>query len=352
MNKSLLAMNPLTLKKIRRFKSIKRGYYSFILFCLLMLISIFAELLINNRALVVYDGEKVYFPTYGEMIPGRQFGLDYDYETNYRELQLAYQKSDGPEFVILPPVPYDAYEIDLKDGRFPPYPPSFADRHYLGTDVIGRDIIARLVYGFRICMAFSLLLLVMNFTIGITLGCIMGYFGGKFDLLFQRIIEIWSAVPFLYIIMIISSVIIPNLLMLVLISVLFGWMGLTWYVRTTTYKERAREYVLAAKTLGASNSRIIFHHILPNSISLIITFVPFSVAGGISALTALDYLGFGLPAPTPSWGDLLQQGTSNLQAIWIISSIVASLVVVMVSITFIGEAIREGFDPKMHSTFE
>ncbi len=345
-------LNPITKKKLKRFRSIKRGYYSFILFCLMLLIAVFAELLINNRALLVYDGDSLYFPVYGEMIPGKTFGFDYDYETNYRDLQKLYREKKGSEFVIMPPVPFSPFELDLKDGEFPPYAPSIKDKHYLGTDVIGRDLIARLIYGFRICIAFSLLLLVMNFSIGITLGCIMGYVGGKFDLIFQRIIEIWSSVPFLYIIMIISSIVIPNLFILVVISVIFGWMGLTWYMRTTTYKERAREYVLAAKALGASNFRIIFRHILPNAVSLIITFIPFSVAGGIGALTALDYLGFGLPAPTPSWGELLQQGTNNLQAIWIISSTVSALIIVMVSITFIGEAIREGFDPKLHTTFE
>lgn len=347
-----MRFNPVTIKKFKRFKSIKRGYYSFLLFCFFLFLAVFAELFISNRALVVYDGDRLYLPTYGEMIPGRQFGLDYDYETNYRELKKLYQQREGSAFVIMPPVPYNAFEINLVDGQFPPYAPSFELKHYLGTDVIGRDMVARLIYGFRICIAFSLLLLVLNFSIGISLGCIMGYLGGKFDLIFQRVIEIWSAVPLLYVIMIISSVLVPNLLVLVFISVLFGWMGLTWYMRTATYKERARDYVLAARALGASNSRIIFRHILPNSISLIITFVPFSIAGGISALTALDYLGFGLPAPTPSWGDLLQQGTNNLQAIWIISSIVVALVIVMVSITFIGEAIREGFDPKLHTTFE
>ncbi|MBT4088728.1 MAG: ABC transporter permease subunit, partial [Deltaproteobacteria bacterium] len=222
----------------------------------------------------------------------------------------------------------------------------------LGTDEVGRDMVARLVYGFRICIVYSLLLLLINFSIGISLGCLMGYVGGKFDLLFQRIIEIWSSIPFLYVIMIIASVVVPSLMILVLISVIFGWMGMTWYMRTTTYKEKARDYVMAARALGASNRRIIFRHILPNAVSLIVTFVPFSVAGGIGALTALDYLGFGLPAPTPSWGELLQQGTNNLQAIWIISSTVIALVVVMVSITFIGEAVREGFDPKLHSTYE
>lgn len=347
-----MKINPLTLKKIRRFKSIKRGYYAFVLFSLMLLLSIFAELLINNRALIVYDGDQWFFPTYGSMIPGRTFGLDYDYETNYRQLKRIYREEGGPRFVVLPIVPYNAFEIDLRDGEFPPYPPSFNDSHYLGTDVIGRDMVARLVYGFRICMIFSLLLLLLNFSIGIVLGCIMGYLGGTFDLFFQRLIEIWSAIPFLYVIMIISSIVIPNLIILVVISVLFGWMGLTWYMRTATYKEKAREYVLAARALGASNTRIILRHIMPNTVSLIVTFVPFSIAGGISALTALDFLGFGLPAPTPSWGELLQQGTNNLQATWIISSTVAALVVIMVAITFIGEAVREGYDPKLHTTYE
>ncbi|MBU2648802.1 ABC transporter permease subunit [bacterium] len=347
-----MRIDPLTLKKIRRFKSIKRGYYSFLLFVFLLVIAAFAELLINNRALVVFDGETLRFPVYGAIIPGSEFGLGYEYETNYRELQAKYRQMEGTRFVIMPLVPYNAYENDLQTGVYPPFPPSFAHRHFLGTDEIGRDMVARLVYGFRICIVFSLLLLVINFTIGISLGCLMGYVGGKFDLLFQRVIEIWSSIPFLYVIMIISSIIIPNLIILVLISVIFGWMGLTWYMRTATYKEKARDYVMAARALGASNGRIIFRHILPNAVSLIVTFVPFSVAGGIGSLTALDFLGFGLPAPTPSWGELLQQGTNNLQAIWIISSTVVALVFVMVSITFIGEAVREGFDPRMHSTYE
>jgi len=347
-----MRLDPLTLKKIRRFKSIRRGYTSFLLFAFLLLLAAFAELLINNRALVVFDGEQYHFPVYGDIIPGSRFGLNYEYETNYRELQELYRREGGDRFVVMPLVPYNAYENDLKEGSYPPFPPSFKDRHFLGTDAIGRDMVARLVYGFRISIVFSLLLLVVNFTIGISLGCLMGYAGGKFDLLFQRIIEIWSSIPFLYVIMIISSIVIPSLVVLVLISVIFGWMGMTWYMRTATYKEKARDYVMAARALGASNRRIIFRHILPNAVSLIVTFVPFSVAGGIGSLTALDYLGFGLPAPTPSWGELLQQGTGNLQAIWIISSTVTALVVVMVAITFIGEAVREGFDPKLHSTYE
>ncbi|MBF0280281.1 MAG: ABC transporter permease subunit [SAR324 cluster bacterium] len=347
-----MRINPLTLKKIRRFRSVKRGYYSFLLFVFLLLQAFFAELWINNRALLVYYEGQFYFPTYRSMIPGSVFMLPYEYETNYRALQKRFEKEGGDNFLIMPLVPYNAFEMDLQESKFPPLPPSITDRHFLGTDAIGRDMVARLVYGFRISIIFSILLLVATFAIGIALGCLMGYWGGKFDLFFQRLIEVWSSIPFLYIIMIIASIVVPSLTILVLIYVIFGWMGMTWYMRTSTYKEKARDYVLAARALGASNLRIIFHHILPNSISLIVTFVPFSVAGGISGLTALDFLGFGLPPPTPSWGELLQQGTSNLQAAWIVSSTVAALVLVMVSITFIGEGVREGFDPKMHSTFE
>ncbi|MBF0351335.1 MAG: ABC transporter permease subunit [SAR324 cluster bacterium] len=344
--------NPITLRQLKRFRSIRRGYYSLWIFGIMMFLAFSAEMWVNSRALMVYYSGQWYFPTYGDMIPGTVFGLDYSYETNYRELQKKFEKEKAGNWVLLPIAPYNAFETDLDATHFPPHPPSLEARHYLGTDSIGRDLLARLVYGFRVCILFSLMLLVINFSIGITVGCLMGYWGGAFDLIFQRVIEIWSSIPFLYVIMIISSMVVPNLTMLVLISVFFGWMGLTWYMRTLTYKEKARTYVLAAKALGAGNTRIILKHILPNSLSLIITFVPFSVAGGISSLTALDYLGFGLPAPTPSWGELLQQGTNNLHAPWIISSTVIALVVVLVTITFIGEAVREAFDPKMHTIFE
>ncbi|MBT4078965.1 MAG: ABC transporter permease subunit, partial [Gammaproteobacteria bacterium] len=224
--------------------------------------------------------------------------------------------------------------------------------HYLGTDTIGRDVASRLVYGFRTAIFFSLILLIVSYLIGVSIGAAMGYFGGLFDLLFQRIIEIWSNIPFLYVIMIISSIMIPNFYTLIAIVLLFGWIQMTWYMRTVTYKEKAREYVMAAKALGASNSRVIFNHILPNTVSIIITFIPFSVASGIIALTSLDYLGFGLPAPTPSWGELLSQGSNNLESLWIVSSVIVAMTVILVMVTFIGEAIREAFDPKKHTTYE
>jgi microcin C transport system permease protein len=171
-------------------------------------------------------------------------------------------------------------------------------------------------------------------------------------LIFQRIIEIWSNVPFLYVIIIISSIVVPNFFMLIVIMAFFGWMGITWTMRTITYKEKAREYVLAAKALGATDFRIMFKHIIPNTISIIVTFAPFAVSGGIVALTSLDYLGFGLPPPTPSWGELLQQGWANLDAWWIGGSVILAMIITLMAVTFIGEAIREAFDPKMHTTYE
>lgn len=347
-----MKLNPLTIKKLRRFKSIKRGYYSFIILVVMIMASLFAELLINNRALIVhYEGE-YFFPTYGDIIPGATFGLDYNYETNYRELSTRFKAQGNGNWVLMPPVPFNAYENDLRQDTFPPFPPSARDRHYLGTDAIGRDIVARLVYGFRIAIFFSLLLLVANYVIGVSIGSAMGYWGGKFDLFFQRIIEIWSNVPFLYVIIIISSIVVPNFLMLIVIMAIFGWIGITWTMRTVTYKEQAREYVLAARALGATHLRIIFRHIIPNTIAIIVTFAPFSVSGGIVALTSLDYLGFGLPPPTPSWGELLQQGWSYLDAWWISASVIGAMIVTLMVVTFIGEAVREAFDPKLHATYE
>jgi len=345
-----IRLAPQTIKQWKRFRSIKRGYYSLIVTVALLALSLVAELLVSNRALVVkYEGD-YYFPTYAAFIPGRTFGLDYDYETNYRELQAAFGEN-GPNWVLLPPVPFNAYETDFRADAFPPYPPSIETRHYLGTDVTGRDIVARLFYGFRLAMAFAVILLVCNYVVGISIGCAMGFWGGAFDLLFQRLIEIWSNVPFLYVIMIVASVIVPNFWTLVIVMVVFGWMSMTWYMRTVTYKEKAREYVAAARALGASNSRIVFRHILPNTISIIVTFIPFSIAAGVTALTALDYLGFGLPPPTPSWGELLSQGTANLHAPWIVTSVVAAMTLVLLMVAYTGEAIREAFDPKQFSYY-
>ena len=351
MNAKARLVNPLTVKQWQRFKSIRRGYWSAVALGAALLLSAGAELLVNSRALVVsYQGEW-YFPTYADYIPGRTFGLDYDYETNYRELKRALEGT-GSDWVLLPPVPYDAFENDLRSGVYPPYAPSFADRHYLGTDSTGRDMVARLVYGFRLAFAFAAILLGCNFVIGIAVGCAMGFWGGAFDLLFQRVIEILNNVPFLYVIMIVASVIVPGFWTLMGVMVFFGWTAMTWYMRTSTYKEKSREYVLAARALGASSQRMVASHIIPNTISVIVTFIPFSIASGIAALTAIDYLGFGLPPPTPSWGELLRQGTQHLESPWIVTSVVVAMGLVLLMVTYVGEAVREAFDPKKFTYYE
>lgn len=342
----------------QKFKKLKRGYFSFVILVALIVLSCFAELIFNSKALLVsYQGD-LYWPIFSPAIEGKAFGLHYEYETNYRQLKKHWaEQADGHKkevtnFVILPIVPYNPTEVDLSDGAYPPLPPSVEDKHYLGTDTIGRDVLVRLVYGFRIAIFFALTLLIVEYVVGVLIGCFMGFLGGAFDLFFQRIIEIWSNIPFLYIVMIMSSLITPGFWSLVFIMALFGWMSMTWYMRSATYKESNRDYVSAAKMMGASNFRIIYKHIIPNTVSTIITFVPFSVAGGITALTALDFLSFGLPAPAPSWGELLKQGVDNLDYPWIISSVVIALSFVLMLVTFIGEAIREVFDPKHKIYYE
>ena len=241
----MFRINPLTIEKYKRFKSIKRGYYSFIILSFVILFSLAGELFVNSRALVVKYQGSLFFPTYGPMIPGKEFGLDYEYETNYRELKEIFSAKNNGDFVLLPPVPYNAFETDKIGNSYPPYPPSFKKQHYLGTDKTGRDVVARLLYGFRIAILFSLLLLLFNYVIGIAIGSLMGYLGGRFDLFFQRVIEIWNNIPFLYAIIIIASILIPSFFSLLGIMIFFGWIGITWYVRTATYREREREYVLA-----------------------------------------------------------------------------------------------------------
>lgn len=345
-----MQVSPLTKKKLNNFRRIKRGYWSFILLSLMLIMSLFAEFLINSKALVVkYQGD-YFFPVVSRVYLGTEFGQTNASEADYRQLKLTFEQAAGDDFVLMPIVPWDPYEQDFS-GDYPPNAPNAQSKHYLGTDIIGRDILARLVYGFRIAMGFALLAMAASYAIGVAVGCAMGFLGGKFDLFVQRFIEIWSMVPFLYVIMILVSIVQPSFTLFVAINVMFGWMGITWYMRTMTYKEVAREYVTAAKALGASNARIVFNHILPNTMVMVVTLAPFTIAANITALTALDYLGLGLMPPTPSWGELLQQGKSNLDSPWIVASVVTAIVAVLVMVTFIGEAVRAAFDPKKFTRY-
>lgn len=354
----MLNLNPQTLKRIRRFREIKRGYYSFLFLVGVLLIVSVGELLINSRALMVsYEGE-LYFPTYTAFHPGTDFGLNYSYETNYRDLQDKFEEEDSDNWVLMPIVPYSPYENHAPDGVFKPNPPSIEERHFLGTDTTSRDILARLFYGTRIALWFSIAFMLSVYVIGIAIGCAMGYFGGVFDLLFQRFIEIWSNIPFLYMVIIIFSII-PSTLsiparigVLLTVLVLFSWTTMTYYMRTETYKEKSRDYTAAARVLGASDTRIIFRHILPNVLSTLVTFMPFTIVSAITTITALDFLGFGLPPPTPSLGELLKQGTATLRtAPWIVTSAFGTLVILLTVVTFIGEAVRESFDPRKFTVY-
>ena len=354
----MFSLNPQTLKKMRRFREIKRGYYSFLTLCSLLLLMMIAEVWINSRALVVsYEGQ-LFFPTYADFHPGTDFGLDYGYETNYRDLQASFEADHSDNWVLMPLVPYNPFENHSSNNIYKPEAPSFEHKHYLGTDTTSRDILARLVYGTRIALLFAITFMLAVYLIGITIGCAMGFFGGAFDLVFQRFIEIWSNIPFLYMVIIVFSVIpstasIPaRITILLTVMVLFSWTSMTYYMRTETYKEKSRDYIAAARIIGASNTRIIFHHILPNVISTLVTFMPFTIVSAISAITALDFLGFGLPAPTPSLGELLKQGTANLRtAEWIVMSAFGTLVLLLTLVTFIGEAVRESFDPKKFTIY-
>jgi microcin C transport system permease protein len=321
--------------------------------------------LVNNRAWIVrYNGE-TYFPIF-RYYPASTFGLETIGETDYRALAQSFRDQDqglpagqAGNWAILPPYPYSATESLLNLPGTPPHAPS--RDHIFGTDDRGRDIFARLSYGFNVSLTFALLVLAFAYAFGITVGALLGYFGGKLDILGQRVIEIWSSLPFLYTIIIVSSIVVPvyipgrNLVLqpsfwlLIFILTAFDWMGITYYVRGEFYREKAKDYVGAAIAMGASDRSIIFRHILPNSLTPVISFAPFLIVANIGALVALDFLGFGLPAPTPSWGELIGQGMENLTKWWLVFFPLAALFLTLLLIVFIGEAIREAFDPKEFS---
>jgi microcin C transport system permease protein len=356
----MIELNPLTVKKLRRFRSIKRGYWSFIILVSLYLLSLAGEMLVNKRALIVSYNSELFFPTYGQQLSGQQFGLNYGYEVDYRELQRKFDRENSGNWVLMPIVPYDPYEMDYSNRNSTGFsPPSLKNGHFCGTDKTERDILARLLYGFRIAMTFAIGYLILTYLIAIAAGSLMGYMGGKTDMLGLRFVEIWANVPFLYMVIILVSVM-PGwwgvgwqVSSLLIIMVLFSWTGMTYYIRASVYKEKSRDYIAAAKVIGAGPFRIIFKHLLPNVISTLVTFAPFTIAAAISSITALDFLGYGLPPPTPSWGELLKQGVSNLRiAPWIVVSTVSALVFTLTLVTFVGEAVREAFDPKKFSTYE
>jgi microcin C transport system permease protein len=349
-----IRIDPITRKRFQRFRRIKRGYYSLIILSCLLVVSLLADFVANRRAIAVYYEGNLYFPTF-RYIPMSTFGqVDEfgftDTETDYALLRKQVREQ-GKGWVLMPLVPHDPYEPDFEYAEPPPNPPD--KKHWFGTDGQGRDVFARLLHGFRISLLFALTLVFVGQTVGTIIGSMQGFLGGKFDILSQRVIEVWNSLPFLYVVMILGALFTRSFFLLILIMGLFQWISITYYMRTEMYREKAREYCLAARSFGASRRRLIFRHLLPNGITPLVTFTPFAVVGAITALTGLDYLGFGLPAPTPSWGEMIQQAlqSDNRDAVWLSVAPFSAISVTLLLVTFIGESIREAFDPKQYARY-
>jgi ABC-type microcin C transport system permease subunit YejE len=452
----LIRLDPITRRRLERFRRIKRGWYSLLILIAAIVLSIFAPYLSESRALLVWYEGRPYFPTfqYYDMdtfaqTPPPAWGMG-DLETEYLRLQREWQTerwffareraaiSDDPQalaalearypnrrnYVLMPPIPWDPYQSDfwyneilheiqaaldqgdlaaaewlarrdrldelaelihtgelaalLADpevsptgdligltiagsvpwasnlGEVPPTAPDLRRRHYFGTDSQGRDVASRLLYGFRISIFFALFLVLFGQAIGTAIGSLQGYLGGRFDILSQRVIEVLIAVPFLYVVIIMAALFAPTFWMLLVIMAIFQWITITFYLRTEMYREKTREYCLAARSYGASHLRIIFRHLLPNCLTPLVTFTPFAVVGAVFALTGLDYLGYGLPAPTPSWGELIDQALQpeNRDRLWLTFAPFGAITVTLVLVVFIGESVREAFDPKQLARYE
>lgn len=337
------ARQSLTIRRWKRFKANRRGYYSLLIFGLLFMASLGAELLSNDKPLLIYYEQQLYLPlvtTY----PETAFGGDFDTEADYRDPYIRQQLTSGGNWVIFPPNPHSYASINTALDQ--PVPAAPNTDNLLGTDDRGRDVLARLVYGFRLSVLFGFGLTFVGTVVGIIAGAIQGYLGGRTDLYMQRFIEIWSAMPELYLLIIFAAIFKPSVLLLLILLSLFGWMGLSDYVRAEFLKGRNMDYVRAAKALGVGNITIMFRHLLPNGMTPVITFLPFRMSGAILALTSLDFLGLGVPPPTPSLGELLAQGKGNIEAWWLSVSTFVVLVGTLILLIFIGEALREAFDPR------
>ena len=330
-------------RRWRRFKANRRGYASLWIFGVLFVLSLFAAVLSNDKPLLVYYQGHYYFPvvaTYPETTFGGDFATEADYNDPYVEQLLR----SHANWVWYAPNRHRYDSINYFADRPNPAPPS--NQNYLGTDDRGRDVLARLLYGFRLSVLFAFVLTAVGTFIGVLLGGLQGYFGGRFDLIFQRIVEIWDSMPELYLLIIFAAIFQPSILLLLILLSLFGWMGLADYVRAEFLRGRNMDYVRAARALGASNSAIMWRHLLPNGMTPVITFLPFRISGAILALTSLDFLGLGVPPSTPSLGELLAQGKENIEAWWLSITTFGVLVGTLVLLIFIGEALREAMDAR------
>jgi microcin C transport system permease protein len=335
-------VSPLTRRRLANFRANRRGFWSLWIFLALFVLSLFAEFIANDRPLLVdYDGH-LYFPVLVDY-PETAFGGEFPTAADYRDPYLRQRIADHG-WAVWPPIPFSYNTINYELPHPAPSPPDGVD--WLGTDDQGRDVLARLIYGFRISVLFGLTLTILSSIIGVAAGAIQGYYGGLTDLMFQRVIEVWSGLPVLYLLIILSSIVQPNFWWLLGIMLLFSWMSLVDLVRAEFLRARNFDYVRAARALGVSNPVIIVRHVLPNAMVATITFMPFILNGSITTLTSLDFLGFGLPPGSPSLGELLAQGKNNLQAPWLGFTSFAVLAVMLSLLIFIGEAVRDAFDPR------
>ena len=360
------SLSPLNRRRWDNFKRNRRGYWSLWLFLALFFISLFAEFIANDKPFLVMMNGKFYFPavvSYPETAFGGEFETAADYRDPYLKNLIA--KKGGTVIWPLVRYSYDTHNLDLPTPA--PSPPTWRlseaqcksvvekkhlsgcrdlEYNWLGTDDQGRDVVARLIYGFRISVLFGLILTVISSIIGVSAGAVQGYFGGWTDLLFQRVIEIWTSVPSLYLLLIISSVLVPGFFVLLGILLLFSWVSLVGLVRAEFLRGRNFEYIQAARALGVSNATIMFRHLLPNAMVATMTFLPFILSSSVMTLTALDFLGFGLPPGSPSLGELLSQGKANIQAPWLGFAGFFSVAIMLSLLIFIGEAVRDAFDPR------
>jgi microcin C transport system permease protein len=363
---SRFTLSPINKRRWQNFKANQRGYWSLWIFLVLFFVTLFAEFIANDKPLYVSFAGKSYFPVFFTY-PETAFGGDFETAADYRDPYLQKLIADKGGGMIWPPIrySYNTHNLDLPTPA--PSPPTWMlteaqcksvverkhlkscsdlEYNWLGTDDQGRDVLTRLIYGFRISVLFGLVLTIVSSAIGVAAGAVQGYFGGWTDLLFQRFIEIWTSVPELYLLLIISSVLVPGFFVLLGILLLFSWVRLVGLVRAEFLRGRNFEYIQAARALGVSNAVIMFRHLLPNAMVATLTFLPFIMSGSVMTLTALDFLGFGLPPGSPSLGELLSQGKANVQAPWLGLSGFFTVALMLSLLIFIGEAVRDAFDPR------
>jgi microcin C transport system permease protein len=358
-------LSPLNARRWHNFKANRRGYWSLWIFLVLFVISLFAEFIANDRPIFIHVDGKNYFPVFVSY-PDTDFGDVFGTPADYLDPHLQKYLSDHHAFAVWPPIPFSYNTIVSRPpSPFPSKPTwlltkqdcEFAAKNgygkcgtlqynWLGTDDVGRDVLARLIYGFRISVLFGLTLTIISSVIGVAAGAVQGYFGGWTDLLFQRFIEIWTSVPELYLLLIISSVLVPGFFVLLGILLVFSWTRLVGLVRAEFLRGRNFEYILAARALGVSNTVIMFRHLLPNAMVATLTFLPFIMSASVMTLTALDFLGFGLPPGSPSLGELLSEGKANVQAPWLGLTGFFAVAIMLSLLIFIGEAVRDAFDPR------